>query len=141
MTDFRDEVMRVMRVDLKNDEGAAPLLTCDDEGDEGDEGLSLYVHVRAHTHTPTHAHAETSLESTLIGSSPSSPHLYDISPHNAGGAAPEPKNKGGRPRKPEEHGTERGYQQHRYNGTPYCAACREAHTRHNNPEAKQRRRA
>lgn len=28
---------------------------------------------------------------------------------------------------PEEHGTEKGYQQHRSRCTPYCASCRRAH--------------
>lgn len=29
--------------------------------------------------------------------------------------------------RPREHGSERGYQQHRYDDTPACAPCRAAH--------------
>lgn len=36
----------------------------------------------------------------------------------------------GRPRKPREHGTERGFEQHRYDGTAPCAECRWAHRQH-----------
>jgi hypothetical protein len=32
----------------------------------------------------------------------------------------------GRPRKPREHGTPRGYRQHQYRNEPVCDACREA---------------
>lgn len=38
---------------------------------------------------------------------------------------------GGRPRKPREHDTERGYQQHRQDGTPPCIGCRRAHRAYN----------
>lgn len=34
-------------------------------------------------------------------------------------------------RLPREHGTERGYHQHRADGTERCAPCVAAHTRHN----------
>lgn len=33
----------------------------------------------------------------------------------------------GRPAFPREHGTERGYQQHRHRGEEYCEPCRVAH--------------
>jgi hypothetical protein len=38
---------------------------------------------------------------------------------------------GGRPRAPREHGTERGYWQHRADHAPACPPCRAAHTAHN----------
>lgn len=39
------------------------------------------------------------------------------------------KGNGRRPR-PAEHGTERGYQQHRRDNSPTCFACRLAHNQH-----------
>lgn len=38
-----------------------------------------------------------------------------------------------------EHGSERGYQQHRYDGTPTCTPCKDAHAQHN--ESPERRTA
>lgn len=40
---------------------------------------------------------------------------------------------------PREHGSERGYQQHRYDDTPACAPCLDAHAEHN--ETLERRSA
>lgn len=40
---------------------------------------------------------------------------------------------------PREHGTDRGYQQHRQHAEPACASCKAAHVRHNYEGDKRRR--
>lgn len=40
---------------------------------------------------------------------------------------------------PREHGTDRGYQQHRQYAEPACASCKAAHVRHNYEGDKRRR--
>lgn len=44
---------------------------------------------------------------------------------------------GGRPRLPREHGTDRGYGQHRYNGDEACAECTAAHAVAQRPKVCQ----
>jgi predicted GIY-YIG superfamily endonuclease len=45
----------------------------------------------------------------------------------------------GRPFKPREHGTERGYQQHRHLREPYCEECRRAHAENNRGQQRPAR--
>lgn len=52
--------------------------------------------------------------------------LYDFRRNPT--AEPRPS---GRPRLPREHGTERGFQQHRTDRTPPCGRCLYAHQLHN----------
>lgn len=52
---------------------------------------------------------------------------------------PTPEVKRGPKPKPFEHGTERGYRQHRRRDIPLCAECREAHNTHVRERARKRR--
>lgn len=47
--------------------------------------------------------------------------------------------RGRRTRYPREHGSVRGYDQHRHLGLPACGACLDAHAEHQNPDRAYRR--
>lgn len=44
------------------------------------------------------------------------------------------RKRGGRPALPREHGTERGYQQHRHRKEAACTECLDAHAQNNRKE-------
>lgn len=110
-----------------------------DEVDTFSKNYRAHARTRTRTHAPAHTRDHNGISlSTSSTSGQKGPLTCGNAGYTSDGevsttqeVSTTPPNRGGRPRKPEEHGTERGYQQHRYRGTKACDVCRAAHAEHN----------